>query len=156
MYYGLIQSDDIRRGAIKVCDVLGHGKNNVASLFLREIAVQETLAGSLRDRHDTKLGVGLMQIDRICFDDVKARTKKSIWEKIENELGIEGENVTHEMLAYSPLLALLWARLFLRLIPEEFPVDQEGRARYWKKYYNTSAGKGTVDEYLDKMDKYEF
>ena len=32
--------------------------------------------------------------------------------------------------------------------------DIVSQAIYWKNYYNTSKGKGTVDEYLDKWKTY--
>jgi len=35
-----------------------------------------------------------------------------------------------------------------RLVSQVVPYDLEGQARYWKKYYNTEAGKGTVEQYL--------
>lgn len=32
--------------------------------------------------------------------------------------------------------------------------DTEGLARYWKKYYNTDKGKGTVAEFVNNFNKY--
>lgn len=32
--------------------------------------------------------------------------------------------------------------------------DLDGQAAYWKKYYNTPLGKGTVDEYIANYKKY--
>lgn len=43
----------------------------------------------------------------------------------------------------------LFTRLFYRLIPEAILETIEGRAKYWKKYYNTVLGKGTVEHYLE-------
>lgn len=147
MYYGLVDKSHIRVIALVVCDTLGHGANGNAADFLCEIAAQETHSGCLMDRHTTKAGVGLMQIDRICFDDVVARTRDSVWDDLKENHGIE-RNVSYEMLAYSPLLAIVFARLFLRLIPEEFPDTREARAEYWKNHYNTELGAGTPEEYL--------
>ncbi len=33
-------------------------------------------------------------------------------------------------------------------VPAPIPEDLDGQARYWKKFYNTEKGKGTVDEYI--------
>lgn len=54
-----------------------------------------------------------------------------------------------EHLRYNPYLSLIFTRLFYRLIPEAIPETIEGRAKYWKKYYNTVLGKGTVEHYLE-------
>lgn len=149
LYYGLTSFSDIKNAAKVICDTLGHGVNNVAVRFLCEIAAQETLSGYARDRHTIRLGVGLMQIDRIAYIDVQERTSGKTWNIIYDNHGINGETLNYEMLAYSPLLSILFARLFLRLIPKEFPVSRKGRAKYWKKYYNTEAGAGTVEQYLN-------
>ena len=52
--------------------------------------------------------------------------------------------------------AICMARLHYRRIPEPFPLpdDVEGLAQYWKKYYNTPAGKGTVERYVRNYRKY--
>jgi hypothetical protein len=34
------------------------------------------------------------------------------------------------------------------------PKDIEGMANYWKKYYNSSLGKGTEQEFIDNYDRY--
>lgn len=153
MYYGLTDCRQISQIASIVCGVLGMGINNNADQFLCEIAAQETHSGTLRDRHAVKMGVGLMQIDRICFDDIMARTHEKTWDLIQEEFGIE-RNLNYEMLAYSPLLSMIFARLHFRLIPEEFPINLFERAKYWKKYYNTVAGAGTPEEYLENCRVY--
>jgi len=150
MYYGLVGDKpqaQIWEVAFNVCMVLGSGANKVAEVFLCEIAAQETHSGTLRDRHATSMGTGLNQIERISFDNIMARTRDEVWDTIRFHFGIE-RNLNYEMLAYSPLLSMIFARLHLRLIPEEIPADIEGRAAYWKKYYNTEAGAGTVEDYL--------
>ena len=42
------------------------------------------------------------------------------------------------------------ARLQYLRQPEAIPLDIGGQAHYWKKYWNTEHGKGTVDEYLNR------
>ena len=39
-------------------------------------------------------------------------------------------------------------------VKEALPTTPEGYAEYWKKYYNTSSGKGTAKEFLDKYNKF--
>jgi len=39
-----------------------------------------------------------------------------------------------------------------KLIPELIPNSLDERATYWKKYYNSEAGKGTMKHYLEMND----
>ena len=39
-------------------------------------------------------------------------------------------------------------RLHYRRIPKPLPSSPEGQANYWKKYYNSMAGRGTVEDFL--------
>ncbi|MDB4312143.1 hypothetical protein N9937_01805 [bacterium] len=36
--------------------------------------------------------------------------------------------------------------------PLPHPNDIEGLAKYWKKYYNTEAGKGTIEDFIEKYE----
>lgn len=40
------------------------------------------------------------------------------------------------------------------MCPGPVPSTLEGRAAYWKKYYNTPLGAGTVEEYIKAHNKY--
>jgi hypothetical protein len=46
-------------------------------------------------------------------------------------------------------LACLMARLHYVRFAEAVPRDLQGQAAYWKKYYNTVAGKGTPKKYMN-------
>lgn len=64
-----------------------------------------------------------------------------------------------------PFEAVLWAlrmddndkiglgfcRLHYLRVPEAVPLTLEGQAGYWKQYYNTVEGKGTVEEYVGNL-----
>ena len=51
-------------------------------------------------------------------------------------------------------LAILMARIKYLSCPGAIPKDVERQARYWKQWYNTALGAGTVDEYLANYRKY--
>ena len=53
-------------------------------------------------------------------------------------------------------LAILMARLRYRVVPAPLPAadDVHGLATYWKAYYNTPAGAGTVEEFVKNYRKY--
>lgn len=145
--YGLINDKELYLIVDEVVKVLGNGKNESVADLLIETARAETNCGKAIDRTPLMYGVGLMQFDEVGFNDVKDRTKKyhSI---IKERLHIDLDFVKFEWLVYNPFLSILFARLKYKLIPEEVPDNIYSRAKYWKKYYNTFKGKGTVEHYL--------
>jgi len=48
------------------------------------------------------------------------------------------------------------ARCKYLMIPEPLPAanDIEGLAKYWKKYYNSEQGKGTIEHFVDSYNKH--
>lgn len=150
IYYGLTDLSQLVEMSHRVCEVLGHGSNNAAVDLLLETACAETLMGTLRDRTDYRAGGGVTQIDPIGLRDVQKRTPGRIMQLVRNEFDINLSAVEHRELEHSPLLSLIVCRLHYRLKPEQIPADRLGRAAYWKRHYNTSAGKGSPEEYLDR------
>lgn len=51
-------------------------------------------------------------------------------------------------------IGVLFARLHYFRVSNPIPGSVEEQAAYWKKYYNTSAGKGTVWEYVASWERY--
>tara|TARA_E500000331_G_C17238731_1_gene706060 strand:- start:1496 stop:1951 length:456 start_codon:yes stop_codon:yes gene_type:complete len=45
-------------------------------------------------------------------------------------------------------IAICMCRFHYRRVPSEIPKTKEQRAIYWKEYYNTNLGKGTIDHFL--------
>lgn len=152
MMYGLKDKSDIVKLARRVIAVFGGGYN--AERALVEIAAVETLSGTYPDRHPDKLGVGLTQFDQIGFDDVVQRTRPKNKKRALEMLGYNLDELVLADLAYDPLLALTMTRLKYMLVADAIPSTIEGRANYWKRHYNTVAGKGTVAEYVEKVAYY--
>lgn len=147
MYYGLISKKHLEDMSVSVCDCLGYGSNNVAHKLLIETAGAETNHGTIKDP-TTYAGMGLTQFDKIPFYDVKNRARHSDKQKIADDFDIVLDLVEWEHLRYNPLLCLIFTRLKYKKIPELIPDTLQGRAEYWKKYYNTEAGKGTIKHYI--------
>ncbi len=153
IYYGLLSQNQLREMAKAVCDCLGYGKNNTAYNLLLETAGAETIRGSFFD--STKYaGMGLTQFDKMPFSDTYNRTSKNIQIKVFNYFGIHLSYLEWEDLRYNPLLAMLFTRLKYRLISEEIPSDINGRAKYWKRHYNSELGKGTIEHYLNANQEF--
>lgn len=151
--YGVINSKQLYETAKYVCDILGHGSNGKAVHLLLETAAAETNLGKTKDT--TKLGgMGLTQFDKLPFQDIKDRVSMADYMIIKDKMGINLEWVEWEHLRYNPLLAFLFTRLKYKKIPEEIPKTLEGRASYWKRWYNSELGKGTLGHYLEANKKH--
>ena len=50
--------------------------------------------------------------------------------------------------------AIVHCRIKYWRVPKPMPNTLEGRAKYWKKYYNTDQGKGTTEKYIDTVKEY--
>ena len=146
-YYGLIDEEEFYKIVDEVVKVLGNGKNHNADKLLLETARAETNLGFTKDLGIKTGGVGLCQFDELPFNDVKQRSLK-YRELILDKLKIDISKVEWSELAYNPLLSVLFCRLKYKLIPEEIPTTLEDRAKYWKKYYNSVLGAGTIYHYL--------
>jgi hypothetical protein len=155
-YYGVTHLGTLEAAFKLVSDVFpaSNRKNTLGMLY--GTAITETLLGTYVDAHPLRHGIGIMQMDKIAFDDIKTRTRPASRDTCTHRLDVDFEKVEHTDLAYEPLLSVLFARLFYKLIPETFPEigDLKAQGAYWKKYYNTSAGKGTVEEFVTKNEDF--
>jgi hypothetical protein len=149
LYYGLTSATQIKEIAREVTRALG-GNDAVYSQIV-EIACVETQMGTYPDSHPEKWGVGVCQHDQINIDDLRLHAKQRDVDILMNEWGIDMLAIKLADLAYNPLLSIICCRLSLKRIPDPIPNDLYGRACYWKEYYNTRAGKGTTDKYLESV-----
>jgi len=151
MFYGLINKQQIYDAVDKVVECLGGG--DAAKKLLLETAAAETGMGEAIDK-SWFVGIGLMQFDEIGFKDVQQRTSRAKKDLVLNCFGIDIDRVVHTDLRWSPLLSVIFARLKYQLVPSAIPDEQYARAAYWKKWYNSSLGKGTPEHYMRSAAKY--
>lgn len=152
--YGLVVPAQAIEYAIAVCDVLGNGENGAAVQLLLETAAQETHLGRYRDPTPNGAGRGLFQCDLIAFQDVQQRARVHDLTAVRSRFGFDITRVEHSALDSSPLLAAVFCRLHYKRVVELIPATLEGRADYWKAFYNTAAGKGTAAEYVRNALKF--
>lgn len=151
MLYGLVSPIAAVEMSVAVCNVLGHGKLNNASLLLVETAAAESMLGTFRDPTERYAGSGLCQIDEGTFDWLKEKfAGKKEEEQLRVAFGFTLSKVTYPELELSPLLSFVFARLRYRVETAEIPATLEGRAEYWKQHYNTHEGDGTPEQYVKK------
>lgn len=146
MYYGTLREKHTLEIARWVVEVLGGGES--ALKLILETAMQETVLGNYRDNSSYGGGVGLCQCDPVAFYDTQKRIPRRFKDLIDGNFCIEVDEVHHRELAFSPLLSLLWCRMHYLLRPGAIPETAQDRGKYWKKWYNSELGKGTVDDYM--------
>lgn len=151
-YYGITHIALLEAAIQAVVDVFPASNASNTEGMLLGTAIAETHLGTYPDAHPERHGVGLMQMDRIAFDDVQERTRATVKGMCKHRLFVDMAKVKYEDLAHCPLLSVLYARLFYMLVPDVFPEedDVESQARYWKRFYNTEAGSGTAEDFITR------
>lgn len=101
--------------------------------------------------------LGIYQIEPTTHEDIYnsyLNYKDELREKVIHFLAM---NISSEKnlvfnLAYSTAIC----RIVYYRIPVSLPKynDVDGLAQYWKKYYNTPLGRGTVTEFVNNYNKY--
>lgn len=121
--------------------------------------LQESRGGTyLRQMsNDFDIGVhaiGIMQMEKNTFDWMLEKYDYKISMLLNSSMNCEG--VEFEQLEYNLELSILFARLRYLAVPEALPESEDlrGLANYWKKYYNTIHGAGTVEEFINIYKKY--
>ncbi len=114
---------------------------------------------------ESRLGTYLRQLGKgpaLGIFQMEPATERDIWTnylayhpalagKITEVTGVSGPGwQLHFNLAYQ----IAMARVHYLRVPRPLPAadDLGGLAAYWKKYYNTALGKGTVDEFVRHYD----
>lgn len=153
MYYGLANKQQILDLAKLVCDTIGHGSNNNAVEMLVETCAAETLLGTARDGTLYAAGAGVAQTDEGTFVWLKNKYQsRSVNETLKKVMNIDLNRVSYNELDNSPALSLIFCRLRYLVVTAPVPVSIAGRAAYWKEHYNSTAGKGTPQEYLSRCN----
>lgn len=154
LFYGVSSQLEIVTHARRVCRVLSPSNEQRALEMLIGTACAETALATARDNLAGQ-GVGLCQFDSIGFFDAHDRgfeSRPDVEKILLDEFDIK--TIEFHQLEFSPLLSLIMCRIKYKLVREPLPVcgDTEGQARYWKKHFNTFAGKGTIPHYVEAYE----
>lgn len=153
LHYGLKSPSDIFNITYRVCAALGWGANDTAAALIQETIAAETQMGTYPD-NTSESGHGLTQFDEIGFRDVVERTRDKDKHIIRKKFGYQLSELTVKDLDNDPTLAIIFCRLKYKLRPEPIPSDIVSRASYWKRFYNSALGKGTIEHYLDSAERH--
>ena len=93
--------------------------------------------------------IGFFQIEPDTINDVMdnyAHYRPHVMQDL-IDLGLQQDNQEFCVLT-NIALQIAFCRLCYRRVPKPIPGNMEDMAKYWKKYYNTEKGKGTVEHFL--------
>ncbi|KAL9657932.1 hypothetical protein ABK040_015987 [Willaertia magna] len=130
--------------------------NSNTRLFMKRVALVESHYGNDPNTYRSGYYGGIWQVDNISFQDTQQPNShpalKAKFTELYDKLGIiwmerKWTDCT------TPLYSLLAARLNLFNIPAAIPTSLADQAYYWKKFYNTNAGKGTVEYFISECKK---
>lgn len=68
--------------------------------------------------------------------------------------GLRGNQSICDALTNNLAYACAMCRIHYLRQPGKIPATVDGQGQYWKKYYNTALGRGTVAEYIDNWERY--
>lgn len=102
--------------------------------------------------------LGIYQMEPLTHNDLWEQVMKSTKKpcrKIADDFFWETGYTYHDLIS-DLKFATIMCRLQYWRFPEPLPEvdDIEGLAKYWKKYYNTEKGKGTVEQFIKNYENY--
>ena len=113
-------------------------------------------------RHDRQIGGG----PALSYYQIEPATLKDLYVNYLNfrseqlkmmDRFLPEKNITPETALMVPVYSTAAARMIYYRVPEPLPdvEDDAEMARYWKTYWNTHLGKGTVEKFLDDWNRYK-
>lgn len=139
---------------------IGLCSDNAIQLLLGTAAQETQLGRYLVQTNITPYngGIGIYQMQAPSYVHIWGRhvdSSISMKAKMKLYLGYEGMPMASRM-ASDLALSTIMARLFYANVLERLPDEKDvpAMARYWKLYWNTMAGKGTQDQFIDNYKEY--
>lgn len=127
---------------------------NAENLILGTIA-QESAYGKYREQLGGGPAKGVCQIEPNTFNDIinnYLKYRPHILHKVAQISGVLAPQ--SDDLIHNDKLSICICRIHYLRIKESIPKDLIGWANYWKKYYNTIKGKGTINEFIKNYELY--
>ena len=132
------------------------GDNERAIEFMTRVINTESRLGKDPRTYEAGGDEGVAQVNRVAFDQVMKkltdrRNRLSKYVKpFEEATGINLTEVQFEDLNDNDLLSIAFGRMYLRQrTGAGIPKSLAKQAEYWKKYYNTSAGAGEIEDFIN-------
>jgi hypothetical protein len=128
-------------------------QRTLSELGIPSRSATELLIGTCAQ--ESQMGTYLRQINGPALGcmQVEPSTFQWLWMKYYLRfpvlLGIEFEQMEYDLRS-----SIIMARLKYLSCPGAIPATLEGQAGYWKRWYNSPLGAGTVEEYISNYRKY--
>lgn len=130
------------------------------NLMLGTLAVESDFGTYLAQYPNNGPALGPYQDEKISYDEIFTMVIPSLSPR--QKLILQKNHIfsdlieDRERLVYDWKFATIICRLHYWRFPEPLPKpdDIEGLAQYWKKYYNTKKGKGTVEGFIKKYHEH--
>lgn len=140
---------------IPTLDYMGLNSASAVNLLLGTAAQESHLGKYLHQINGPALGIYQMEPD--THKDIHNNFlvyKSDLNKKILN-LSFPAFSMKKNLIG-NLYYATAMARIHYYRVPEKLPKadDIEGLANYWKRYYNTTIGKGTIKEFIKNFEKY--
>jgi len=140
---------------IPTLDYMGLNSASAVNLLLGTAAQESHLGEYLHQINGPALGIYQMEPD--THKDIHNNFlvyKSDLNKKILN-LSFPAFSMKKNLIG-NLYYATAMARIHYYRVPEKLPKvdDIEGLANYWKRYYNTTIGKGTIREFIKNFEKY--
>jgi hypothetical protein len=132
---------------------LGYHSEDAVDLILGTAAHESHLGHYLRQVKGPALG--LYQVEPATHSSIwdnYLRYRPELAEKVRQLASVRSINngiPDHSELIYNLFYSTAICRLVYLPARPPIPSTVQGRAEYWKAYYNSSQGRGTVEKYLD-------
>lgn len=133
---------------------------NLYSSDARELLMgtcaQESALGKYRRQIGGGPALGIFQMEPATFHDIVKNYlnhKPELKAKVLEVSGLK-ELDDPEELVFNDRLAVCMARVHYLRVSEKIPSDLDGWAKYWKRYYNTTKGRGTEYEFVCNYKRY--
>ena len=151
-----IDKNQLRDLITETLEEIGMNSTAAVNLLMGTAAQESHLGTYIRQVKGPALGV--FQMEPFTNDDIwnnyllykSDNFKQKIFD------ACKSDQLFNETLVFNLKYAIIMARLHYRRVREALPKHDgvEGLARYWKKYYNTELGKGTVEEFIKNYNRF--
>lgn len=149
-----MQYGQLKEAIVKILQKVQLPINEDVVNMISEVACVESNCGDYIKQINGP-ACGIFQIEPNTAKDIlnnflafRTQYKNKVMSTYINSMSLE------ENLMYNLAFSVVMCRAFFLRISESIPSTVEKRAEYWKKYYNTVYGKGTVEDYIRKVEKY--
>lgn len=154
-----LRDDVIKPTLLRLNEVeKGYYSDNAVSLLVGTCAHESHMGRWLRQVNGPALGIYQME----------PATHRSLWEhylrfrpdvanvirQMCSQMYVTSAIPDHRELVHNLMYATAMARVRYRMVKPSIPDTIRGQAEYWKQWYNTPQGKGTVEKYMEDYERF--